>query len=159
MSSRKSGSAERGRADHDALGAGVQGALDGKGVAKAAADLDARVRLGGDAAHVLEVLRRARARAVEVDDVKPLGPLVRPALRRVERVGVVRGLALVVALHEPHGLAAADIDCRVEDQAGTGEQIAAKFSSSRRPAELDFSGWNWTPKTLPRSTTAAKVSP
>ena len=114
------GIGQRGGADHDALGAGVQGALDGEAVAKPAAHLDARVRLGGDPAHVLEVLRRAGAGAIEVDDVEPLGPLLGPALRRVERVGVVRGLPLVVALHEPHGMAAPDIDCRVEDQAGTG---------------------------------------
>ena len=27
----------------------------------------------------------------------------------------------------------------------------------RSPASLDFSGWNWTPKTLSRSTTDANV--
>ena len=77
--------------------------------------------------------------------MEPVRSLLVPARSGGQRVGVIRGLALVVALDQPHGMAASDIDCRIEDQAGTGEQIAAKFASSRKPAELDFSGWNWTP--------------
>ena len=44
--------------------------------------------------------------------------LLDPAPRGVERVGVEGGLALVVALDEPHRAAVADVDRRVEDQAG-----------------------------------------
>ena len=62
----------------------------------------------------------ARLGAVEVDDVQELGPFAGPARRRVDRVGVVGGLALVVALQQPHRLAAADVDRRVEDHAGDG---------------------------------------
>ena len=68
-----------------------------------------------------------------------------PAARGLERIVLEDPLALVVALGRP-GLPLADVDRRVEDHAGTGEPPrAAKFESSRRPAELDFSGWNWTP--------------
>jgi hypothetical protein len=42
---------------------------------------------------------------------------------------------------------------------GALTQTPAKFESSRRPAALDFSGWNWTPKTLPRSAAQAKRAP
>ncbi len=75
------------------------------------------------------------------------------------RVGVVGGLALVVALQQPHGLAAADVDGGIEDHAGTAEQTPAKLASRRRPAPLDFSGWNWTPKTLSRCAAQAKRAP
>ena len=37
--------------------------------------------------------------------------------------------------------------------------MPAKLESSRNPAALDFSGWNWTPKTLSRSAAQAKRAP
>ena len=43
-----------------------------------------------------------RAGAVEVDDVQRAGALLHPPPRGVERVGVVDGLAVVVALDEAH---------------------------------------------------------
>ena len=91
--------------------------------------------------------------------MQELGAFAGPAPRGVDRVGVVGGLALVVALQQPHGLAAADVDRRVEDHAGTDAQTPAKLESSRSPAALDFSGWNWTPKTLSRSAAQAKRAP
>ncbi len=36
---------------------------------------------------------------------------------------------------------------------------ARKLASTAAPTAPDFSGWNWTPKTLSRSTTAANVEP
>ena len=93
---------------------------DRVGVAQPAADLDRALDRGGDPPHRLEVLRLTRLGAVEVDDVQELGPFAGPALRRVDRVGVVGGLALVVALQQPHRLAAADVDRRVEDHAAAG---------------------------------------
>ena len=130
-------------------------------VAQAAADLDRALDRGGDPPHRLEVARLPRPGAVEVDDVQVLGALPGPAQRRVDRVGVVGRLALVVALHQPHRGAAADVDRRVEDHAAAGAlaQTPAKLESSRSPAALDFSGWNWTPKTLSRSAAQAKRSP
>ena len=90
---------------------------------------------------------RALAGAVEVDDVQVAGALAHPAARGVQGVGVVGGLVVVVAAQEANRAPAADVDRRVEDHAAetTREQISAKFDSSRRPAALDFSGWNWTP--------------
>ena len=84
--------------------------------------------------------RRALARAVEVDDVQRPRALVDPAPGGLARVVVERGLALVVALDQPHRAPVADVDRRVEDHAVTGLQTAAKFASRRRPAALDFSG-------------------
>ena len=58
---------------------------------------------------------------------------------------VVGGLALVVALRQPDDVPLANVDRRIEVHAGTEAQIRAKLASRRRPAALDFSGWNWTP--------------
>ena len=135
---------------------------DRVGVAQPAADLDRAVDRVGDPPHRLEVLRLARLRPVEVDDVQVLGAFLGPARRGVDRVGVVGGLAVVVALEQAHGVAAADVDRRVEDHAAARRdcaQIPAKLASRRRPAALDFSGWNWTPKTLSRSAAQAKRAP
>ncbi len=91
--------------------------------------------------------------------MQELGALLGPTGRRVGGVGVVSRLALVVALQQAHRLAATDVDGGIEDHAGTAEQTPAKLESSRRPAALDFSGWNWTPKTLSRSAAQAKRLP
>ena len=71
----------------------------------------------------------------------------RPSCRRIDGVVFVARLPRVVALAEAHGAAAADVDRRIEDHAtaAAGAQIRAKFASNASPAELDFSGWNWTP--------------
>ena len=139
------GIAKRRGADHDPGGAGREDRVDRVGVAQPAADLDRAVDRRRDPPHGLEVPRPAGLGAVEVDDVEEGGPVVGPAPGGVDRVGVVGGLALVVALQQAHRLAAADVDRRVEDHAGTAAQIPAKLESRRRPAALDFSGWNWTP--------------
>ena len=73
------------------------------------------------------------------------GRLGHPAPRGIERIGVVGDLAAVVSLRQPNHLPAANVDRRIEDHAGTAAQIRAKLASRRRPAALDFSGWNWTP--------------
>jgi hypothetical protein len=138
------GIANRRRPEHDALHAGVERRLDRVLVAKPTSKLD-RSAERHDVAHRLQVLGPAGERPVEVNDVKEARRLVRPAAGGVERVVVVADLATVVALGEPHDVAAANIDRGVEDHAGTAAQIPAKFASTRRPAALDFSGWNWTP--------------
>ena len=120
--------------------------LDVLRLAEATADLYLDVDRLADPLDVLDVHRRALARAVEVDDVERPRALVDPAPSGLARVGVERGLALVVALDQPHRAPVADVDRRVEDHtATTGLQTAAKFASRRRPAALDFSGWNCTP--------------
>ena len=100
------------------VGAGGEHRVHVARLAQPAADLhrDLTGELA-DALDVLDVDRGARAGAVEVDDVQCLRALVEPAPRRVERVGVVGRLAVVVALNETHRVAAADVDRRVEDQA------------------------------------------
>src|SRR5207247_1373658 len=72
----------------------------------------------GDPLDVLEVLGSARPRSVEVDDVKRASPLLGPAARGVGRVGVVHGLALIVAPHQADSAATANVDGRIEDHAG-----------------------------------------
>ena len=103
--------AQRRSADHDSLGAGIEDGSHGLGIAQATADLDRAIDRGRDPPHGLQVLRLPCLRPVEIDDVQELGPFLGPALRRVGRIGVVRRLALVVALQQPHRLAAADVDC------------------------------------------------
>ncbi len=71
------------------------------------------------------------------------------------RVLVVDLLRVEIALDEPHGVAAEDVDRRVEVHrasvaaaalgSSASMQICAKFASSRKPAAEDFSAWNCTP--------------
>ena len=155
------GIAQGGGADHDPLGAGLEHGRDRGRVAQPAADLDRAADRGRDALHGVEVARLASLRPVEVDHVQELGAFAGPAGCGVDRVRVIDGLLGIVAPQQPDGLAAADIDRRIEDHAAVGvlTQIPAKLASSRSPAVLDFSGWNWTPKTLSRSTAQAKREP
>ncbi len=124
-------------ADHDPLGAG----LEHRRRPTAASRRPPPTWIGHSTA---AAIRRTASRfcglpglrPVEVDDVQELGAFAGPAPRGVDRVGVVGGLALVVALQQAHGPAAADVDRRVEDHAadaGTAAQIPAKLESRRRP--------------------------
>jgi hypothetical protein len=90
---------------------------------------------------VVEVDGLSRPRPVEVDDVEPAGAAIDPAPSGDDGIVVIGGLPVVVALDQTDGPAVADVDRRKEDQL----QMRMKLSSSRSPAELDFSGWNWTP--------------
>ena len=144
--------AERRGADDHALGAGPQRLAHRRQVAQPAAVLDRHAGLLGDPAQVLDRARLAGAGAVEVDDVEEARAGVDPRLGRLDRVVVVDGLVLEATLDEADGLAVEDVDGGIEDH-GT------KFASRWRPSRLDFSGWNWTPATLSRSTIEAKRSP
>ena len=95
--------------------------------------------------------------AVEVDDVQEARAGVDPRLRGLERIVVVDGLVLEAAVRQPHRLAAADVDRRVEDHAAT--RTPTKLRSSASPSSEDFSGWNCAPITFPRSTIETKRSP
>ena len=139
------GLGERGGAEHHAVRARLERGRDGIGVAQSTADLDGHIRLPDDSAHVLEVPGLAGPRAIEVHDVKCPRPLLEPTARGVERVVVVGRLTPVVALHQADGATIADVDRGIEDHAGTEAQISAKLARTRRPAALDFSGWNCTP--------------
>src|SRR6185312_4818820 len=136
--------------------------LDRLDRAQPAAELDGHAELPRDPLQMLQVRGSAVARAVEIDDVQPAGTALDPRARRGQRLGVVDRLLREVALREPHGLAAADVDGRVEDHAATARSrshVALKLASRRRPALEDFSGWNCTPKTFSRATAVAKRSP
>ena len=90
--------AERGRADDHALRAGAQRVAHGADRAQAAAVLDRDAGSGDDPSQVVERARLARARAVEVDDVEVARARLDPRARGLERVVVVDGLLVEVAL-------------------------------------------------------------
>src|SRR5271167_4811219 len=99
---------------------------------------------------MLQVRRLAALGSVEIDHVQVLRAVLRPPPRSLQRVLVVDGPGGKVALDQAHGLAAEDVDRRVElhDARGTREarrcamQMLAKLASRRSPAAEDFSGWN-----------------
>ena len=158
----------RGGSDHDARRAGFDHVPDRFDRPQAAADLYGHVEFTGDPLDVLEVRRRAGARAVEIDNVEIASPVLDPAPRGIERVGVVHGPGVEVALREPDGLAVEDVDRRQQDHARAASarvvllcaaHSALKLASIRRPSAEDFSGWNCTPNTDPRATIVANRSP
>ena len=149
--------AQRRRADDHPLGAGAERVADGADGPQPAAVLDRDPGPGGDPPEVVERRRRAGAGAVEVDDVQVARARLDPRPRGLQRIVVVDGLRVEVAVREPHGAPAADVDRGVEDHAATW--APANVRSSASPSSEDFSGWNCTPATLPRSTIDAKRSP
>ena len=119
---------DRRRAEDRAVGSGLQSLVDVLAAAQPAADLHRNLDDGADPTHVVEVRGRSLARAVEVDDVQRPGPLLDPAQRRFDRIRVEDGLALVVALDEPHGVTVPDVDRGIEDQpTATEAQMRTKF--------------------------------
>ena len=161
------GLGDRGRPEHDAIRAHRESRAHRLGVPQAAAELDREVDPGGDPLHVVEVLRVAGSRPIEVDHVEEPRALLLPAARRIQRLGVVDGLVLILAAKQPHRVPAPDVDRRIEDHhqppdarpdgirdglpasatssLGRVSQIRVKLASRRSPAAPDFSGWNWTP--------------
>jgi len=150
---------EGGGADHRALGSGPQRVAHRVHGAQPAAVLHGHAGTGDDPPQMLERPRLARLGAVEVDDVEDARARVHPAPGGLERVVVVDGAVLEAALDEAHRLPLEDVDGRVEDHAATRAQTAVKLRSSASPSREDFSGWNCTPDTVPRSTIEAKRSP
>ncbi len=75
----------------------------------------------------------------------------------------VDGLGGELAPQEAHAPAVADVDGGPQLQAqpptAGPAQSPAKRASSARPAEADFSGWNWVPNMLPRSNATASSPP
>ena len=68
------------------------------------------------------------------------------------RVGVVDCHLVVVALVQPHRLAAPQVNGRVKIHTDSSPQSSAKARSIRSPVSPDFSGWNWVPYTSPLRT-------
>ena len=86
---------------------------------------------------MLQVDRRARVGAVEIDHVQVFRAFHHPAARR-RRAGPRRRPSCVeIALHEPHCAAIENVDRRIEDHTGSRGRAAAqkrvKFPSSRSP--------------------------
>ena len=133
-------------AEHDPLGTRLGEAAERLERADAAAHLEPRAGLARDALDDVDVAGHAVARAVEVDDVDPLGARLEELARLGDRVVVVDGHAVVVALGETHGLAAQDVDCGKDDHRAVPPFSASlpKLASRCRPAVDDFSGWNCT---------------
>ena len=101
-------------------------------------------------------------RRIEIDDMEAGGP------RRVERLSLLEGVAVFGLVREPapeqaYAPSRSDIDGRPEVQGQVPEdgssQILAKRSSTVRPAEADFSGWNWVPNRFPSSKATASSPP
>ena len=133
-------------AEHDPLGARLGETAERLKRADSPAHLEPRIRLARDALDDIDVAGHAVARAVEVDDVDPLGAGLEELARLGHRVVVVDGHAVVVALGETHGLAAQNVDCRKDDHRPVPPFSTSlpKFASRCRPAVDDFSGWNCT---------------
>src|SRR5262249_5230779 len=89
---------------------------------------------------------------VEHDDL--VDPFDVVAFRQLARVA---GVTKLLELHALDDLAVAHVHARDDAFRQHARATSRKFRMICSPASLDFSGWNCTPKTLPRSTTAAKV--
>ena len=96
----------------------------------------------GDALAGARGCRRARPRAVEVDDVQRTRALLDPGARGLERVVVVDRLVVEVAPGEAHGLPAGDVDRGIEDHSRRhpARRRAAKFASSAGRASTTSPG-------------------
>ncbi len=90
----------------------------------------------------------------------PLGPVRLEAPRHLGRVDPVEGLLAGAALHQAHDAPLPDVDRRDDDHAALRDASTTrtKLSTMRSPTSWLFSGWNWTPSTLPRPTIAGKSS-
>src|SRR5207245_4419620 len=150
------GIADRRRPDDDARGAGLGERLSGVEVADPAARLDLHGEAVRDGADVVEVLRRAGARAVEIDDVEPFGAFGDELPGRLERRrrDLLRGLE--VAPRHADGLTLIDVDRRVEDHRIRAARPprdhppteSATARRTRSPVAPGFSGWTRTPTTF-----------
>ncbi len=105
------------RAEDDALDAPAERLGDVFFAAQAAAELAGHAGGLHDAAHAVAVDRMALAGAVEIDEVQILGPLFDPATSHGGRIVAEDGFLRVIALPQPHTLAASQIDGR-QDQHG-----------------------------------------
>jgi hypothetical protein len=101
-------------ADHGAGGAAIENLRHGGVRAKPAGDLapDTVPDALDDPPHGLDVRPLPCPRAVEVDDVEPLGAVRRECLRDGCRIIAVRRLLVEVALTEPDDSAVPEVDRR-----------------------------------------------
>ena len=148
--------AEREAPEDDARGARRrERRLDGRPVAQAAADLDRNGR-GRDDLGDRAGVAAGPERRVEVDDVDPVGPLRREAEGDLDGALRVDRPLRRVAVEKADDLPSHQVDGGPERDHAASER---KFSRIRRPADDDFSGWNWQPQTLPRRAAATNRPP
>ena len=112
--------------------------VDRRAIANAAADLDRQRRRRDDLADQRVLLRRARERAVEIDDVQAIRAIARELRDELDRPLAEHGRAIAAALFEAHGLAAEQIDRGIQLHVRLHERFAAGAS----PTAWLFSGWN-----------------
>src|SRR5699024_5552347 len=98
--------------------------------------------------------------AIEVYDVDPLCPFVLPALSGIQRVAIENRFAVVVAFDESDGMAATNIDGRIDNHEMLRLLQDLSHEPRRsRPACWLFSGWNCVPQILSRITRLANRWP
>src|SRR5205807_5232970 len=128
---------------------------------------------GADPLQLGEVGGTAAARPIEVDHVQHAGATIGETASGLQRIGVVDSLLIEVPARQADRLTVEDVDCGKEDhsraEAVSAAEAApsafpcahrrAKLASISKPSDDDFSGWNWTPKTLSRCTIVANRSP
>ena len=151
---------ERCSAQHHAGHTCLEERVGGRLIAHTASGLDGHVDGGGDGSDDLTVAGRARTSGVEIDDVDPACALGGEELRLGDRVVGVHGLAVVVALVQPHGATVEEVDGGEQFHGQTPCDAAmTKARNSWRPVPPDFSGWNCVAHNDPRSTAAATGPP
>ena len=96
---------DREAADNDPRYARIEELLGGVFIANPAADLNTQPGCSRDLSNEIELTRRARTRAVEINDVQPGCAKIGEALRLNHRFGVVDGWRVEVALGQPHAKA------------------------------------------------------
>jgi hypothetical protein len=132
-------------AEHDAVDAGRQVGRRRVPRTHATAQLAGHARRLHHAAHEIRLDGHADFGAVEIDDVQPSGPGGHERAGHGDRIISEDGLPIVVALQEPHALAAPQIDRRPEFHGRSlpkrgNHQDARNACSSRSPAAWLFSG-------------------
>jgi hypothetical protein len=95
------GRAHRGGAEHDVRRAEADGHVDRRTIANATTDLDWQLRRRHDLTDQLGLLRRARERAIEVDDVQPVGAAACELADQLERSLGEHGRTIATAFFEP----------------------------------------------------------
>ena len=147
----------RGRAEDNAIDAGVQIRGDHAHVADAAAHLTEQAGTFFDGDDRLEVGSAAVFGAFEVDHMK----LSRPLGGEIGGDGfgavAVNGHPRVIAALQPDRLAGVKVDGRIDQHEEPSSSQKARRMS--RPTEPLFSGWNWQPNTLSRATAAVSQAP
>jgi hypothetical protein len=120
------------RPDDDSRGSALQGGSRGVERPEAARDLDpgSIPRRGDDRGDLLEVGRRTRPGAVEVDDVEPWRARHGELRSHGGRVVPVRGLALEIAFDQADDATAPKVDRREEVERGRDLRLRLRATTA-----------------------------